>query len=54
MKKYMTLIWLVFVLFVMYPVLFAGTTGKITGTVTDAETGKGIQGARVYLMDTKT
>ncbi|MEA3432543.1 MAG: carboxypeptidase-like regulatory domain-containing protein, partial [candidate division WOR-3 bacterium] len=48
MKKFFLLI-----IFLAFPVIvFAGTKGKITGTITDAETGEALPGANVIIEGT--
>ena len=46
------IIFLVFVFLFTVQFVLAGTTGKITGTVTDAETGEGLPGANVIIEGT--
>ncbi len=46
--------WFIFLfLLALFPaVAFAGSTGKIAGKITDAETGEGIPGVNVILVGT--
>jgi len=50
-KKSYSIIFIIFFQFIISS-LYGGTTGKIAGVLTDAETGEGLLGANVYLEGT--
>ena len=43
-------LWNFALIFAMSPLLFAGTTGKIAGKVTDKNSGEGMPGANVIIL----
>ncbi|MEW6061698.1 MAG: TonB-dependent receptor [Bacteroidota bacterium] len=47
-----TLVLFLYVLFSLFYVLYAGTTGKISGTVSDARTGEPLPGVNIILVGT--
>jgi len=50
--KYIRVILLIAMLYIIVPSLWSGTTGKIAGKVIDAQTGNGLPGANVFIEGT--